>query len=827
MTKFAPQNYKPIFIIMTENIDTEHLENESSGIDYRQLWSIFLLNWYWFLLSAVLAVVAALVYLRYQPSVYSVATKVLIKDEDNKKFSSGDYLQSQLGFVSNSSGFDNELEILSSAAVATRAVKSLKLYVHYSMEGRVVDNELYRNTPIVVDIEENHLDGLKQPVPIEITKQGKGIHVEISQPSKSDQPDILAVDLNELPATVNANVGKILFSQNPGFKMSDRKLTAVIYPPITIGRRYSRALRAEPTTKMTSVARLSLLDTHPERAMDYLSALVEAYNEDANEDKNLLAEKTEDFINERINSIRSDLDATESQIEQYKRGNSLVNLPTDATQALTQSTEFQKKQVDIQTQMSLVKSLIDFVENPTNSLQLIPANIGVSNEATNSMIREYNNNVIKRNRLLRSAPETAPAVLQVTDEVMSMWSAVQQQLRGIYNDLQIQRNSAESQYNRFSGRVSSTPTQERAMNNMGRQQELKASLYLMLLEKREQNAISMKSIATKARVIDMPLLEGKVSPKTRLILMAAFIFGFLFPLIIFYLKDLLRFHIEGRDDLQKASKIPIIADIPLTKELADGERAIVVKENTNDIMEEAFRGLRTNLRFVLEGNEKVILTTSSVPGEGKTFVATNLGMSLALLGKRVLIVGLDIRKPRLVKLFNLPQRQQGITNYLSADVEDFDLLNKQIVHGVINENLDVLPAGIIPPNPGELITREMLDHAIEHLRTIYDYILLDTPPVGLVADTLELGRLADVSFFVVRPNVTSKSDIENINRIAADKKLPKVNFVINGIDLTNKKYGFYYGYGKYSYSRYGTYYGKYGHYGSYGHYGDRIKHFEK
>jgi len=215
------------------------------------------------------------------------------------------------------------------------------------------------------------------------------------------------------------------------------------------------------------------------------------------------------------------------------------------------------------------------------------------------------------------------------------------------------------------------------------------------------------------------LLEGKVSPKTRLILMAAFIFGFLFPLIIFYLKDLLRFHIEGRDDLQKASKIPIIADIPLTKELADGERAIVVKENTNDIMEEAFRGLRTNLRFVLEGNEKVILTTSSVPGEGKTFVATNLGMSLALLGKRVLIVGLDIRKPRLVKLFNLPQRQQGITNYLSADVEDFDLLNKQIVHGVINENLDVLPAGIIPPNPGELITREMLDHAIEHHLRLY------------------------------------------------------------------------------------------------------------
>lgn len=812
---------------MSDTFEQEKFDNESSGIDFRQIWSIFLLNWYWFIISALVCFGLAMLYLRYQPNVYRVATKVLIKDEENKRYSSNDLMQSPMGFITNSSGFDNEIEILSSAAVATRAVKSLKLYVRYTMEGRVRDADLYRNSPIVVDIEESHLDELKQPLPIAITKKGKGIHVEISQPSKGDAPEVLAVDLKTLPSSVNANVGKILFSQNPGFELGDRKLTAVIYPPIAIGRRYSRSLRAEPTTKFTSVARLSLLDTHPERAMDYLAELVEAYNEDANEDKNLLAEKTEDFINDRINSIRTDLDATESQIEQYKRGNSLVNLPTDATTALTQSTEFQKKQVEIQTQMSLVKSLLDYVENPTNSLTLIPANIGVSNSATNSMIAEYNNGVIKRNRLIRGSSENNPQVLQVTDEVMSMWSAVQQQLRGIYSDLQIQRNSAESQYNRFSGRVSSTPTQERAMNNMGRQQELKASLYLMLLEKREQNAISMKSIATKARVIDMPLLEGKVSPKSRLILLASLIIGFLLPFLYYYLKDLLRFHIEGRDDLEKASKLSILADIPLTSKLSDGERAIVVKENTNDMMEEAFRGLRTNLRFVLEGNEKVILTTSSVPGEGKTFVATNLAMSLALLDKRVLVVGLDIRKPRLVKLFNLPQREQGITNYLSAETADFDLLEQQIVHGVINKNLDVLPAGIIPPNPGELITREMLDKAFEHLRTIYDYIILDTPPVGLVSDTLELGRLADVSFFVVRPEVTTKNDVDNINRIAETKKLPKVNLVLNGIDLKKKKYGFYYGYGKYSYSRYGTYYGRYGHYGSYGHYGDRTQHIEK
>ncbi len=814
---------------MSQRENYEMLDPEQQGFDYRQLWSIVLLNWYWFVLSVIFCVGAAYAYLRYTHSVYQVSTKVLIKDEvNNKRMGGSDMMQEQLGIISTTSGFDNELEIIKSAAVASRAVKRLKLYTIYTEEGRIRDNELYRNTPVVVDLEESHIDDLKAPIPIEITKKGKGIHVEISQPSKVvGEYDVLVRDIPKLPAAVNANVGKILFSPNPGYELTDKKLSVVIYPPVTVGRYYGRRLRAEPTTKYTSVAKLSIQDTHPDRAMDYLEELVKSYNDDANEDKNELAHKTEDFINERINIIRSDLDETEGQIERYKRGNELINLPADATQALTQSTEFQKKQVDIQTQMSLVKSLLDYVENPTNSLTLIPANIGITNEATNSIVREYNNGVLRRNRLIRSSSESSPAVTPVTDEVMAMWGAVQQHLRSIYNDLQIQKNSAEQQYNRFAGRVSSTPTQERAMNNMGRQQEIKAGLYLMLLQKREENAISLEAVANKARVIDLPQVDGKVRPKSRLILLFSLLLGILLPFAYYYLRDLLRFQIEGRDDLEKLSRLSILADIPLTKELTSGERAIVVHENTNNMMEEAFRGLRTNLRFVLEHGEKVILTTSSVPGEGKTFVATNLAMSLALLGKRVIIVGLDIRKPRLVKLFNLPSTGGGLTTYLSSDEADFDLLDKQIIRGVVNENLDVLPAGVIPPNPGELITRDHLDKAFEHLRQHYDYIIMDTPPVGLVSDTYELARLADVSFFVVRPEITTKSDIEMINRIAEAKKMPKMNLVLNGIDLTKKKYGFYYGYGKYKYSRYGSYYGRYGHYGAYGHYGDHSKHIER
>ncbi len=814
---------------MAEIIDNERLEaEESAGFDFRKLWSIVVLNWYWIVLSTVLFVSAAFIYLRYQQPVYQVFTKILIKDERGKKTGGQELALDQLGLITNSNGFDNELEILSSTAVATRAVKELKLYVTYTMQGRIREADLYKTSPYIVDLEESRLDLLEMPIPIEITKIANGIHVQVQMPSKGEEPEFIERDLTSFPNVINTKLGKIMFSQNPGFEMPDRKLSVVIVPPVAMGRSYAKAIGVSPSSKTTTVAVMELRDTNVERAREYLLQLVESYNDDANEDKNEVAKKTEEFINERIEVIRDELDLTESQIEGYKRDNSLINLPTDASTALTQTTEFQKKQVDIQTQMGLVKSLIDFVMNPTNCNSLIPANIGVTNQAINKMISDYNEMVLNRDRLIRSSSENSPVVIQKTEEIAVMWSAVGKQLRSLYSDLQTQKSSADSQYALFSGKVSSTPTQERTMNNMGRQQEIKAGLYLMLLQKREENSISLASTANKARIIDMPQRGAMVSPRTTITLLISFFFGICLPLAWFYLRDMLRFRIEGRDDVEKATKINVLADIPLSRELGEGERAIVVRENKNNMMEEAFRGLRTNLRFVLGPGEKVICTTSCVPGEGKTFVATNLAMSLALLGKKVIIIGLDIRKPRLVKLFGLPSNKQGITNFLIGEKPDYELLEKQIFHGVVNENLDVLPAGIIPPNPGELITRELLDQAIEYFKTKYDYILIDTPPVGLVSDTFEVGRLVNVTFFVIRSEVTTKSDIELINRIESEGKLPKINIVFNGIDLKKKKYGFYYGYGRYGgYSKYGTYYGRYGHYGTYGHYGDKSQHAEK
>ena len=809
-------------------LNDNHEVEESSGLDFRKVWSILVLHWYWFVISVVVCMALAYVYLRYQHPVYQSSVKILIKDDNGSKRSSQELALDQLGVFSNSNGFDNEMEIISSTAVATRAVKALKLYVRYTMQGRIGEAELYKNSPVIVDLEESRQDLLKEPIPITINRKGEGISVDILLPSKTAQEgEIMHRDISVFPASISTKVGRILFTRNPGVDLVDNTIEAVIYPPVMMGRSYAKSISVAPTSKVTTVAVLSLLDTQSDRANDYLLQLVESYNEDANEDKNEVARKTEAFINERIEIIQGELDTTEGDLEGFKRSNQLINLPTDANQALTQTTDFQKKQVDIQTQMSLVQTLLDYVHNPNNDKELIPANLGITDQGTNRMISDYNTKLLARNRLASSSSEEAPAVQQLTTEVSALWSAVEQQLRGIYRDLQIQKNSIDQQFAHFSSKVSSTPTQERVLNNIGRQQEIKANLYLMLLNKREENYISLASTANKARIIDMPQVDGKVSPKTKLIYLAVLLFAFGLPFIIFYLAELLRFRINGREDIEKITKIPILADIPFTKDLADGDRAIVVKENTNNLMEEAFRGLRTNLRFVMTPSEKVIACTSCVPGEGKTFIATNLAMSLALLGKHVIIVGLDVRKPRLIKLFGLQSSKKGITTYLAGDGADFDLLEEQIYHGVVNQNLDVIPAGVIPPNPGELITRDLLDKGIDYLKTKYDYIILDTPPVGLVSDTFELGRLTDVTFFVVRSEHTTKGDIDLINRTKADGKMPKINLVLNGVDLTKRTNGFYYGYGKYGgYSRYGTYYGRYGHYGTYGNYGDRTQHVE-
>ena len=807
----------------------ENREEEHSGFNLAALWKIVVLHWYWIVLSTIVALGAAFSYLKYTRPVYASNMKILVKDEDSRSrmYRGGQLALESMGVISNSNGFDNELEILTSSNISQRVIKSLKLYVSYELDGRLRNHELYKNNPYIVDMPENQLVDLHSLIQLKIDRQGDGVHVagEIYVP-RSKEPILFERSVKELPGSFNTPVGTITLQRNPGVgaELPKQTMYATIMPLEYAAKAYGSRLSVSASSKTTTVAVLNYLDTQPERAIDYLNELFRSYNEDANEDKNEVALKTEEFLKNRISAIREELDATESNLESYKKKNELINLTNDASNALNKLTEYQKEQVELETQLNLVTALLDYVDDPRNAFNVVPSNLGLKDADMSNLLNKYNDYVLQRNRLLKSSSPENPYVKRLTAQLEEMWPTIRLSLKSVRENILTQKRSAEDQHNLFSRRVGEAPTQERSLNNIIRQQEIKVELYLMLLQKREENYISLNSTAAKARVIDDPRSTGKVSPKTKVILLGALVLGLCFPVGLIYLLGLLRYRIEGREDVEMLTKIPVLADIPLAPKSLDGELSLAVRENSNDMMEEAFRGLRTNLRFVLSEKENVIACTSCIPGEGKTFISTNLAMSLALLGKRVIIVGLDIRKPRLVKLFGLSSDHRGITTFLSSDSGDFQDLDKQIHHAVLNPNLDVLPAGVIPPNPGELISREQLDHAIALLREHYDYVIVDTPPVGLVSDTLSAARVADMTIMVCRADYSPRNNFQLINALHHDNKMPKITLVLNGIDLKKRKYGYYYGYGKYSkYGKYG-HYGHYGHYGVYGHYGSHSSH---
>lgn len=797
------------------------VEEQDSGFNYREILDAVILHWHWFAISIIGCLFVAFLYLRCKSPVYSTWAEVLIKEDDpyKRRMSGGGLADfTQLGVLTNSNGFDNEVEILGSKTLARRAVTNLKLYVRYSFDGVLRDEELYRTSPVVADMSPVDLDTLSMPLSMEITPlQEGGYHIEGEALRERFEADV-----KSFPVRVKTLSGWVTLRPNPNFAgASDgRTLRIGIFRPAIMAEAFLGATSIEPISKMTTIARITMSDTQRQRAEDYMNELIRVYNEDANEVKNEVALKTEAFVNKRIKIIDAELGTTESDLELYKKRNQLVDLMSDAEAAYKGLENYQTQQIELQTQMLLVKSLKEYVDNPANYMEIIPANLGLTDESLNSMIAGYNAKVVERKRLLTTAPESSPVVVSITNAISSLYPGIRHSLSTVYDNMRVQKRHVDEQYDLFIGRLSDAPTQERVLTDIGRQQSVKAALYQILLQKREENAISLASTVDKAQVIDAPESTIRpISPKKKLVALIALVLGVAIPAGLIYLLNLLRYRIEGRNDIEKLTDLDVLSDIFVAGDLKDGKRAIVVRENSNDIMEETFRSLRTNLGFVMKKSEKVLLCTSVMPGEGKTFVSTNLAMSMALMGRKVLVVGLDIRKPRLAKLFGLVTGHHGLTTYLAGEDSSDGFLREQIFNSGMHANLDVLPAGLIPPNPGELITSERLDDAFARFREWYDMVIVDTPPVGLVSDTLLLGRLADATLIVCRCDYSLKRNFNIVNTIHQEGKLPKMNLVLNGVDLQQRKYGYYYGYGNYGrYGRYGSY-GSYGGYGNYGGYG--------
>ena len=804
-------------------------QEETSSINFQTIYTAVILHWKWFVLSLIICMGCAMIYLRYKTPVYQAYAKLLIKDDDSRGRGgkSGVLTTSNLGIMSNSTGIDNEMEILSSLSIAQQAVRDLKLYVNYSLEGKVKDHLIYNSEPISVDLDPSHLEKLNYPISLEINRKGSSYTVtgEYLNP-KTGVTNSIEKTITSFPTRIDTKTGIITLQSNGdrGLLPEGRALKVTILSPKSVAAKYAGSLSVSPTSKTTTIAELVLKDESPQRAVDYLRQLAICYNRQANEDKNEIAVRTEEFINGRLEKINAELGSTEGSLEEYKKRNNMVELKMNAAQAVQNQDVYSQKLAEANTQMALLNSISEYLNDPSNKYQTLPSNVGLSDASATSLIDKYNDIVITRNRLLRSASESSPTVTPLTAQLDDLTSSIKRAMIQARKSMEIERNNIANMYGRYASQTNATPEQERILTQIGRQQDVKSGLYLMLLQKREENSISLAATADKGKLIDDPQYMGKVSPKSSMIMLIALILGLAIPAGVIFIVNFMRYKIEGHDDVAKLTSLPILADIAVASETAKTKADIVVHENQNNQMEEVFRSLRTNLQFIMAENEKVVLFTSSTSGEGKTFTAANLAVSFALLDKKVVLVGLDIRKPRLAELFEINDHQHGITNLLTQPDPTAADVKKQILKSGISNNLDILMAGPIPPNPAELVARKSLDQVIDILKETYDYVLIDSAPVGLVTDTLQIGRVANATVFLCRADYTPKEAFGYINDLAKEKKLPNMCVVINGIDMSKKKYGYYYGYGRYGkYGRYGhksgTYGSSYGNYTS-SHYGD-------
>ena len=787
---------------MKEELPNEKLcEADDKEIDIKELLFKYLIHWPWFVGTVVACLIAAYVYLYVATPVYNISATVLIKDDKKGGSSNNVGGLDELGLnglITSSQSIDNEIEVLRSKTLVKEVVSYLNLYVTYQDEDLIPSKELYKTSPVQVNMTPQEAEKLKKDIVVEMVVQPQGsLDVNVKMDDREIQKHF-----EKLPAILPTDRGTISFFQatdsipveGASSLQGARHITATISCPMNVARGYCGNLVIVPTSQTTSVVTVSLKNSSLRRGQDFINQLLEMYNRNTNNDKNEIAQKTAEFIDERIGIISKELGSTEADLETFKRDAGITDLSSDAQIALSGNAEYEKKQVENRTQISLVEDLKRYLSH--SEYEVLPSNVGLKDAALATQIDRYNEMLIERKRLLRTSTESNPAIVNLDTSIRATKANVQATIEGTLQGLFITKADLDREAKRYMRRISDAPGQERRYVSIARQQEIKAGLYLMLLQKREENAIMLAATANNAKIIDEAIADDiPVFPKRGIIYLVALVLGFVIPVAVIFLIDLTKFRVEGHADVEKLTSVPIVGDIPLTNEKNAKDGSIAVFENQNNLMSETFRNIRTNIQFMLQNDRKVILVTSTVSGEGKSFTSANLAISLSLLGKKVVIVGLDIRKPGLNKVFSLSSKEKGITQYLSNP--EMDLMSL-VQPSDVNKNLFILPGGTVPPNPTELLARDGLDKAIDMLKNNFDYVILDTAPVGMVTDTLLIGRVADLSVYVCRADYTHKAEYTLINELSHEQKLPNLCTIINGVDLKKRKYGYYYGYGKYS-----------------------------
>lgn len=757
------------------NVQSENNQDiqDSDSIDFSAILKKYSRKWRWFLLSFAICISLAIIYTLVANPIYRVSAKILIK-ENTSGGASMDFLSGfkDLGFDFGINNLDNEIAILQTRTLALQVSDSLNLRISYIYkEGLLRDVDLYKNSPLFVKLVnyENKITST-----YEIDKKDK---------------NLLTIKNKELNFEVTAKYGEIIetpegglfIEQNLNVKEEKFPITVIIssqvpVPPIDVN----------VINKRASVLAITMLSDNPEKASEIINTLIYLYNEQVFQDKNISARSTIDFINNRLEVISGELGSAEKKVEDYKKSQNMTDIQADAQIYLTTNSEYEKKLSDTNLQLSILSSIKDYLADNNNKDNIVPSNLGIQDATLLELIKAFNEAQLEKSKMTKGMKSDNPILKNYDEETKLLRLKLLENVKNVEQATKIARNEIQKQENLFSSKLSNLSTQEREFRELYRQQNIKESLYLYLLQKKEETGLYLTAVVPNAKIIDKTYIPSvPIAPRKSLVFLVAIVFSIIIPIILIYIKDILNYKIKDKEDLAKL-KVPYLGDIPYSSEL------LLAPDESGTAVSERFRTNCINLEFVLNGEKhKTILVTSSLSGEGKTHYTTNLAIALSNLGKKVLLISLDLHKQRSdhFKLVKNISRDNGISSYLIGSIETVD----EIIHKSNNyKNLDVIDSGPIPPNPAVLLTNIKVKELFDYVRDKYDYIIVDTPPIGLLADTMLINKFSDLTIYMVRLNYTPKKLLQNIQELYATKKLTNMYMLLKGSE-SNNTYDDYYG----------------------------------
>src|SRR5690554_3904291 len=777
-----------------------YFEQPEENINIQEILQKYTQHWKWILGFTFLFCGAAFLYLKVQPSTYVSTSTVLVKDD--KKGSHGDGLDifSDLGLSKGNSNLHNEIEVFKSRDLVGKVIKELHLNAQLVQENNALSANTYfykDNAPLEFVFSDSTDQRYKQSFKLELSKVDNEDFKVRQITSENGKETTLAIGKVKYGEEFNTKGGPVKVIQTAHFEEQHKgqKFAFNFQSLSAATNRWKANFEVNTVNKDASVLVLSAKGLMRQANNDFINQMIIEHEENAIADKNEIIKNTSNFISERMMVIEEELSVVEGINEKFKTDNHLVDVERNAEMYLDQEGTIEKMIVETSIQLSLAEYMVEYLSKYEDYSTLLPANLGFSDQSINAMTQEYNKLILERNKLIQGASEANPLAKKLENQLSSLRNSITKSLNNAKDSMELRVKKLKSESSKYKKLISDIPEFERRFREIQRQQQIKETLYLYLLQKREENQIAMASTLGNVKIIDSAYAnDTPVAPKKQIIFLAAFILGIAIPIGFIYIRDLLDNKVRTPEELEDTG-IAVVGNIPQSKI----EDTLISNKTDRTLISEAYRMLRTNMRFLLEKKEEgqVIFLSSSMPGEGKTFTSINLANSLGLTEKKVILIGLDLRAPKLAEYLDKTESLPGASNYLSNP----DTQINDLIHRAKNEvNFDYIFSGDIPPNPSELLTRPRMKEFFTELKQQYDYIIVDTSPMALVVDTVSIIEHADLLLYVVRANHAHKNSLEIPQRLQKEKKVNKLAFVLNG---STRKHGAGYGYGNYGYRTYG------------------------